>query len=753
MRGNQRFVRWVGACLLALALMPLVPAAPVSAAAFTVSNCLDLDMMRNTTPGSLRDAVEQAVAAGQGIITFGVDCPTFNPILLEIPLDISSPNPISNIVIDGSGRKIALDGGGTDFSSAPPIFAIDYTNPFTVKINALTMQNGIGKGAIIVGGTGGTLFVTNTTFVRNAATDCFCTPGGIGGAIADFSDGNLIVSNSTFAGNRAFTGTPFGPPPSFAIGGAIAKGLIGGGPAGTLTIVNSTFVGNHADAPVGFPSVGGAIATGAATTHLTNNTFFNNAANDTNGPNGTGGAIFSFGPPTSVTNTLFVNNAAATGSSCSNGAGGSGITDAGHNLEFPAPPPGTSCGFTVANGDVIGDPKLATDLADNGGLTQTLRLGLNSVAIGTGAAGACNAAAPSEAAVGNFGAGGKDQRGLARPQTTCAIGAYEPQPATLTATGGTPQSTLIGTNFAAPLSVTITDEFAKPTPNVTVTFTLPTSGASGSFVGGGTTAITNAAGVATTPMFTANTTPGTYAVTASAPGSAASVTFTLTNTAPGIVVTVTTLPVGIVGVPYSVPLGASGGTGPYQFTLTGGTLPAGLTLTAAGILSGTPTGAGQTTFTVTATDANGSTGTQTYTLTLSTAKLLTIVITNAASTVHVGEKVNFKAVGAFADASQQDLSASVQWTVSDPTKASVDARGNVMGLVPGTVTLTASANGITGTLTLTVLPLGFTGIAPPGSRASGVPGANVPGPPASLPISAPGGGTNGNKPLPPPTGR
>ncbi len=56
----------------------------------------------------------------------------------------------------------------------------------------------------------------------------------------------------------------------------------------------------------------------------------------------------------------------------------------------------------------------------------------------------------------------------------------------------------------------------------------------------------------------------------------------------------------IVGVPYSATLGASGGygAGTYTFSLASGTLPPGITLSAGGALSGTPTAAGTSNFTV-----------------------------------------------------------------------------------------------------------------------------------------------------------
>jgi Ice-binding-like/Putative Ig domain len=69
-----------------------------------------------------------------------------------------------------------------------------------------------------------------------------------------------------------------------------------------------------------------------------------------------------------------------------------------------------------------------------------------------------------------------------------------------------------------------------------------------------------------------------------------------------------TLPNGTVGVVWSQTLTGSGGTAPFNFSVTAGTLPAGLTLTPAGtlgLLSGTPTAAGTSTFTIRPTDANG----------------------------------------------------------------------------------------------------------------------------------------------------
>lgn len=63
---------------------------------------------------------------------------------------------------------------------------------------------------------------------------------------------------------------------------------------------------------------------------------------------------------------------------------------------------------------------------------------------------------------------------------------------------------------------------------------------------------------------------------------------------------------------YKQSLAASGGTAPYIWTLTKGMLPPNLTLSAQGTISGTPTRAGATKFTLKVTDANGVTNSREF---------------------------------------------------------------------------------------------------------------------------------------------
>jgi hypothetical protein len=68
-------------------------------------------------------------------------------------------------------------------------------------------------------------------------------------------------------------------------------------------------------------------------------------------------------------------------------------------------------------------------------------------------------------------------------------------------------------------------------------------------------------------------------------------------------ITTTALSDGVVGTPYSVTLSATGGAPPLTWQLATGVLPPGIQLDPAGVLVGTPTVSGTSSFTVRVTDA------------------------------------------------------------------------------------------------------------------------------------------------------
>jgi hypothetical protein len=157
----------------------------------------------------------------------------------------------------------------------------------------------------------------------------------------------------------------------------------------------------------------------------------------------------------------------------------------------------------------------------------------------------------------------------------------------------------------------------RPYPTQTMTLSAGTGTAPISWAvtsGAAPTGLTLSAAGSLTGTPTA-TGPFTFTVTATdTAGATATMTFTAVtiNPVPAIA---TALPDWTIGRAYSQTLLTSAGTGtsPFTFAVTAGAVPAGLSLSAAGVLSGTPTATGQSTFTVTVTDTAGATGTRTYT--------------------------------------------------------------------------------------------------------------------------------------------
>ena len=139
-------------------------------------------------------------------------------------------------------------------------------------------------------------------------------------------------------------------------------------------------------------------------------------------------------------------------------------------------------------------------------------------------------------------------------------------PASVSSSGGTPQSASVNTAFGTALQSTVRDANSNLVSGVTVTFTAPATGASAAFGGSSSaTATTNAGGIATAPALTANGQTGSYTATASVAGVATAASFSLTNLA-GTPASVT----ATAGTPQSATVNAAFGTALQAVVKDGG---------------------------------------------------------------------------------------------------------------------------------------------------------------------------------------
>jgi len=189
------------------------------------------------------------------------------------------------------------------------------------------------------------------------------------------------------------------------------------------------------------------------------------------------------------------------------------------------------------------------------------------------------------------------------------------------------------------------------------------------------------------------TVPNNYTLTVQAadsftPQQLTSRTFTLAVSAT-LTITTSSLPNGLINTAYSQSLAVAGGTAPYSSTLSAGSLPAGLTLSNAGLISGTPTAAGTSNFTVLVTDSTNQT----------TSKGLSITIVQQTLTITTTSPLAVGVVGAFYS---QVLAATgvspVTWSQISgtlPPGLSVSASGSLTGTpaVSGSFDFTLQAAG------------------------------------------------------------
>lgn len=195
----------------------------------------------------------------------------------------------------------------------------------------------------------------------------------------------------------------------------------------------------------------------------------------------------------------------------------------------------------------------------------------------------------------------------------------------------------------------------------------------------------NSSGVISGTPTTAGTTVLTVKVTDAASGTVSKLlTLTITPVNPPLAITTASpLPEGTVGSAYSATILATGGTGTRSWTVAGGTLPAGLMLdSSTGVISGTPTRSGTSTFTVRVQDSGSpqQSAQKTFDLTMRVVTPLAITSTSPLPGGTVGTVYN-TTVGASGG------TGTLSWSI-------------VGGALPTGLTLNISTGAISGTPTV-----------------------------------------------------
>ena len=141
---------------------------------------------------------------------------------------------------------------------------------------------------------------------------------------------------------------------------------------------------------------------------------------------------------------------------------------------------------------------------------------------------------------------------------------------------------------------------------------------------------------------------------------------------PALAITTSTLPGGQVGVTYSQTLQASGGTAPYTWSISAGSLPQGLILSA-GQISGTPTAAGNASFTVKVTDTGSASATKALSINIAANPVIITTASLPAGQVGVPYSQTLQASGG---------TGTLTWTISSgslPAGLNLSAAGQIAG--------------------------------------------------------------------------
>lgn len=437
----------------------------------------------------------------------------------------------------GAPSAFAISAGGTQSTATGTAFG----SPLSVLV---TDSGGNGVPGVTVAfakpGTGAsaTLSAATATTDASGVASVTATANATAGAYA------VTATVSGIAGSQSFALTNVGVPASIAVSG-------GSGQSTTVTTAFATnlqaIVRDASNQPVSGATVtfappgSGAGATLSSTTAVTNASGIASVSATANGVAGSFAVSASVTGVATPTSFALTNIAGAPASVAVQSGGGQSTTVA---TAFGAQ-------LVARVADAQGNPVSGVSVAFAApGAGASATLGASSAT--SNASGLAGVSATANGIAGTY-AVTATAAGVATPVTfteTNVAGA----PAAVAVVSGSPQSTVVGTPFGAPLLVAVTDAFGNPVGGVTVGFGTPATGASASL--GNAAPTTDAAGIAGTTA-TAGFVSGSYPVAATVAGVAAPAVFALGNT-PGAPASVTVSAGGAqnatVGSPFGSPL-------------------------------------------------------------------------------------------------------------------------------------------------------------------------------------------------------
>jgi hypothetical protein len=225
------------------------------------------------------------------------------------------------------------------------------------------------------------------------------------------------------------------------------------------------------------------------------------------------------------------------------------------------------------------------------------------------------------------------------------------------------------------------------------------------------------------------TAPGVYEFTISVVDSnfgLATQNYQFTVESNNISISTTSVPSATVGVAYDFGLLAANSTPPLTWTVTSGNLPPGIQLMASsGLLVGTPTAAGNYTFTAQVTDQTTATAQATFTLQVSPPPLTIVTASLPGGAVGTGYSQTLQATGG---------TGTITWSVTSGTLPAGLSLGAATGIISGTptafgsFTITVEATDSKGVTAQQTITLNLAGPpAAPAITLSGLPATSKPG--------------------------